>query len=361
MQVDPRVFPGFLEQASIESSGDPYELKFGHYLSERFPNYERFWRIFVVPLTRRVDGYPNELTPNTGFRQSVAPELQDVASAHYSMFVNLVYVHQHLETWRPCSSSLEDSYVHLASACDLAETVLEKWYLTLLACRKQESHILQKLSRDEFLDKAREWYDENYPNFCKYYLSKGKSPPIKLLSVRANLLAEYLGDSEERKDYAKHSQSIRQFRNVVVHNVKVGKIAAPNGKILVPKPTLVHKYRSWHQVANIANNWDAVRDEFVEPHRQSREDTEALERLINRLWERMIDDFEEEFYSDDRTSLRGMFSIEFSPDVSAPTLSSGKVAVTTPGQTAASGLYSLYNSGRLSDTTLPSEVSLPDD
>ena len=349
MKINPRDLSRFLEQASFQSSGDMYEQNYGHYLSERFPNCQRFWRVFIVPLTRRMDGYPNEFTSNIKFRQSIAPKLEDIASAHYSMFVNLIYAHQHLEI--QMVSSVGDTYVHLASACDLAESVLEEWYLLLLMCRGGKSHLLQELSRDECLEIAGEWYDGNYQHFREYYLSRGKSPPIRLLSVRDNLLKEYFGNSKERKNYARHSQSIREFRNVIVHDVQVGKIADLDGTTLVPRPTAIRNYRSWRQVAAAVSDQNVIRKDFVEPYQQSKKDMETLESLMDRLWSKMLDDFEEEFYSVERAPLREMFGMEFSSDPSATISTPGKVSVSTPYEISGSGVYS----GSLSDIILPKD------
>ena len=126
MDVDPDAFDRLLSQTSFASNGDGNEQKYARYLSETFPNCERFWQVFVVPLTGRIEGGPEKLIPNIRFRQSVKPALEDIASAHYSMFMHLAYAHVHLER-EAVPSFLEAIYVHLASACDLAETVLGKW------------------------------------------------------------------------------------------------------------------------------------------------------------------------------------------------------------------------------------------
>ncbi len=308
-QVNPRTLQEFLNKTSFQLNGDEYEQKFGHYLSEKFQNCERFWKVFVVPLTRRMDGYPTRPTTNIQFRQSINPKLDDIATAHYSIFINLVYAQLHLE--KRMDSSLEDIYAHLGSVCDLVETVIEKWYLLLLECQGNESLVLSKLSREKFLQMAGEWYDKNYSNFHKHYLSKGKSPPLKLPS-RNNLLEEYLGSSRIRKDYKRHSQSIREFRNTVVHDVKIARIIKRGGQTLIPKPTKIQSYKSWRNVATVANNEDKIKKDFAEVYQQSKEDIGTLESLINSLWDRIITEFREEFYSEERSTLRDLFNIEFS-------------------------------------------------
>lgn len=313
MQVDSEAYRKFLNGISWQSNGDGYEKDYGHYISKKFPNCERFWQQFVVPLTERMSGYPKGSISNIRFRQDIGPMLEDIAMIHYSGFLNLVYAHNHLENWM--LSSLENIYTHLGSVCDLAETFLEKVYLLLLTCRGEQSHILQHLSRDEFLQMASDWYDEGYSTLYEHYLSKGKSPPLRLPS-RKNLLKEFLENflkqGELRKRYARHSQTIRQFRNIVVHDVQVGKIIIPirgTPTPLIPKPKEISHYKSWRDIFAVLNDRDRIMQDFVPIPQQIREDLETLEEILNQIWEFTISEIANEFYSPERESLREMYKI----------------------------------------------------
>jgi hypothetical protein len=153
------------------------------------PNSERFWRFIIVPLTRRINGYPNGFVQEINFRRGISRELVDIATAHYSMFINLVFAHIHLE--HKMESSLEDIYVHLGSACDLVETIIQKWHLIFLRCNNMKSKLFQGLSRDKFLEKAGKKYDKDYPEWLEHYLSKGKNPQVYLIKS-TEIMKEYL-------------------------------------------------------------------------------------------------------------------------------------------------------------------------
>lgn len=169
MKVNLREFEEYLKQFTFAEHGDRFEQFYGHHLSDNFPNCERFWRLFVVPMTKRVESYPSAVLRTIELRESISPFIEDIANANYSMYINLVFAHVHLET--RMLSSLEDIYVHLGTTCDLAEAVLERWYFLLLQCRGGKPHLLDGLNRDDFLNKAREWYDNHYPEVYKHYLS----------------------------------------------------------------------------------------------------------------------------------------------------------------------------------------------
>ena len=62
MKVAQNILDNLLRQASFRFNGDSYEQNFGDLVVPRFPNCEFFWKLFVVPLTDRISGYPNALT-----------------------------------------------------------------------------------------------------------------------------------------------------------------------------------------------------------------------------------------------------------------------------------------------------------
>ena len=337
MKVNPTLFPEYLKRVSYKEYGDRFEREYGNYLINYFPNCERFWRIFVVPCTERIEGQPNTITPKINLRANINPEIEDIANTHYSMFMNFAFAHLHLEIKSP--SSLENIYTHLGTICDLAESVIEKWHFLYLKLQNKESKVLQGLTRDEFLKKAGELYDERYSGWYQYYLQKGKSPPINLIS-RADTLLEYLGDnSQARKKYKTHSQFIRQMRNVIVHDVRVARIVVNDGQILIPKPKVIAQYRSWRDVAAVINDKARIARDFAEQYQQATEDVEGLEQVLNEIWEILIENIEGEVYSKVRSSLRDMLYIEFSADSPLILNSEGKPTNEIPQFPRPSGTY----------------------
>lgn len=336
IEINPRDFCAYLNGFSYKEHGDKFEKEYGGLVSNKFPNCENFWKLFVIPLTKRIESYPDSPVQSIDFRQHSNHELEDVAISHYSMFQNLVFAHAHVESKE--LATLEDTYIHLVSTCDLAESVLEQWYFVLLKCRGEKSTVLQCLTRDEFLNQAGNWYDDGYKKYHEYYLSKGKSPPYTF-PARDNIMAEYLGkDSPPRKEYSRHSQAIRGFRNVVVHNSSVARIVSKDGIVLIPKPQLIQKYKTWREIRAVLKNDKIIATDFVEQYSQALADVEKLEEVLNDLWDKLIADFTHEFYSSDRDSLRTMFNVQFSrPGMTI--LGENSSLSFSPTQIAPSGIF----------------------
>lgn len=310
VQVNLNALRQLLEDASYKANGDGHEQPFGELLSRQFPNCERFWKLFVIPLTQRIAGYPSTLLNKIEFRHEMSADLEDFANTNYSLFLNLVYAHLHLS--HPMLSSLEDFYVHLAAACDLVDTFLERSYILLLKCRGDQSKILTGLGREEFLHLAGEWYDESYETTYDHHLSKGKFAQMKLPSrdlLVKEFVRDYLAKSSLWKDYERHSKSIREFRNVIVHDVQVGRRVDDQGTVFIPKPKKIQKYRTWRQVFTV-NDADVFRRDFAAVPNQLEEDLNLLQSSLNQLWELVICELELEFYQIDKSALRNMYQIQ---------------------------------------------------
>jgi len=332
MKVDPGRLGDLLAGVSFRSHGDSPEKCLGYLVSDRFPNCEEFWKQFIIPLTRRMESYPNELGRDIGFRQPISPLLEDTAMVHYSMFMNLVFAHLHLQeikhqvhlirdTERPRNllCQVPDCYTHLGTACDLVETFLEKCYFVLLRCQGAKPSVLTKLTRGEFLKLAGDWYDNSYSDFYQHYLEKGKSPPLRLLSRKhlvKEFLCNYLGQAHLWKSYNAISQPIRAFRNAAVHDINLASIFKRDETtglilLLIPKPIRIQDYRTWREVFAVSNDSEKLSSDFVEVSEQAESDLSNLKSILNQIWERVIDQFESEFYAPDRTILRDMYGIRF--------------------------------------------------
>ena len=290
------------------NEGDQYEKKYWLLLKERFPNCEIFWRNFIVPLTKRI--LPPSQVKNEDrirFREGISEHLKKIASFHYTVFLNLVFSYDHLMNFG--LSSFEDFYTHLGSACDLAEEFLLKTYLLILECTDQKSEILQELKKEDFLKLAEKWYNDNYSNVYENYLKKGKAVPIRLLN-RGNVLDEYFKDSEDWKEYIRHTQKIREYRNIIVHDVQIGRIISLGGIPLVPKKEKIQNYKKWSYVFAVQQDVQKLKGDFINMKEQMILDIGSLEVILNDLWTKPINDLSKLFFDDKNKILLKKYNID---------------------------------------------------
>ena len=288
--------------------GDSHERQWWFHFKERFPNCEIFWRYFIVPHTNRILPEGEREEERIRPRDGVAEEIRVISNIHYTIFVNMIYSLDHLKNFQ--SSSFEDFYIHLSSAGDLAEEFLLKTYFLILECRGQKSEILQELKKEDFLKKAQKWYDENYSKIYEDYLKKGKPASIKLPN-RKNILDEYFKDSEDWRQYKRFIQKIREYRNIIVHDVQIGKILSAFAKdiVLVPKKEKIKDYKDWQKVFTAGKDIEKLRKDFIEMKEQMILDIGTIQILLNNIWDKPINDLKILFDEKNKVLLR-KFDIE---------------------------------------------------
>jgi hypothetical protein len=288
------------------NDGDAHERKYWVLFKERFPNCELFWRQFVAPMTRRIECPVDD--PKRYERRGVSEELWAVGYLQYSLFLHLGYASDHLAT--PMPSSFCDFYSHLGSACDLVEDFLLQAYLLVLECRGLRSHVLQEMTREQFLQLAADWYDAHYAAVYQHYLSKGKGMPMKM-PTRASMVGEYLAGQPAWSDYLRYAQRIREYRNVIIHDVLIGEVIMSGGIRLVPRKEKIQTYRKLSTVFAAAKDPARLKTDFLVMHEQMLTDFAGLQKHLNALWVKVIADFDALLFTEQNPELLKKYDIRF--------------------------------------------------
>jgi hypothetical protein len=272
--------------ARFADAGDEAERTYWPLFKERFPNCERFWQVFVVPTSKRL-----ELTPGEpGFqnrRDGVSEDFWTIALRHYSLFLQFIYASWHLRLTAP--SSFADFYSHLGTACDLAEDILLSSYLMILDFKGMQSPILQGLSKEEFVRIAGDYYDKHYSKMYDNYHSKGRNSPLHF-PPRLDMIKEYLGESPTYLNYTKYAALLRGYRNVVVHDHLIGMVHTPLGSPLVPRKEKIGNYRRFYAIERAASNVEKLNSDFILQQEQMIGDFAELQHRLNDLWSKPIED-----------------------------------------------------------------------
>ena len=301
-QITSKQLEDIISKTYFVNKGDRYEIEYGSFIDEKFPHCETFWRYFVVPFTERIE-IKNSISP----RLNISEDIKDIAAFHYSMFLNLIYSHNHLQNFR--LSSFEDFYMHLGSVCDLAEDFLLKTYLLILECKNQKSEILQELKKDDFLNLAGEWYDKKYKEVYDNYHKKGKQTPIWLLD-RENVLDEYFKNSKDWETYKKYTRIIKGYRNIIVHDAQIGRLTTIKGRLFVPKKEKIQQYKKWSCVFAVRDDVQKLKKDFIDREEQMILDIRDLEIILNNLWKKPINDFKELFFERKNKILLKKYNID---------------------------------------------------
>lgn len=276
-----------IAQLSFGSDGDTWERQYWPIFKERFPRLEQFWQWCIVPVSERIERTLDD--PLRFRRRPVSEDVWQVAYLHYSAFLHLVYGYERLRNCHEPGAFVE-FYAHMGSVCDLVEDFLVHVHLLMLTCRGEQSTLLTKLSREDFLELSGSWYDRNYAQLHEHYLAKGKGRPVHL-PARPSLVAEYLGPKGPSWcAYRDYSMTLRQYRNFVVHDAALGEIVSAGGIRLVPKKAKLSQYKKLDAVFAAASDIQRQKQDFIMMEEQMVSDFAELQSVLDSVWERPLTD-----------------------------------------------------------------------
>ena len=126
-----------VNESSLEKHGDRLErLYFNRYFLE-FPNYEVFWKRFIVPMTKRM--FTFDCVYSVEPREEIDELYEFVSMLHYSVFSNLVYARLKIDSINE-DGNLEEYYFHLGQTFDAAEELTRLIYLLYRLHISQDKH-----------------------------------------------------------------------------------------------------------------------------------------------------------------------------------------------------------------------------
>lgn len=289
-------------QFSFKLNGDKYERDFYELILNDFPNVELFWQNYITIMTNRfVDDPAKE---DIRARDGISRDVVDISIIHYSLYMNLVYAKKCLLNKQ--LSFFENFYTHLGSVCDLVEEFVICIYLLNLKCNKLEPEVLTRLSKRKFLEKSSSWYDENYSNLYTHYLNKGKFACCELIG-RSNIVEEYFKEFEAFKDYKRFSSSLREYRNVIVHNSQIASHHIVD-KVFIPKLGKIKDYKKWYNVFEVSQ--ERFKIDFVDRDSQMNENFISLIKILNELWITPINTMNNLLYVEKNTEFLEMYQID---------------------------------------------------
>lgn len=301
------------------SLGDEVEARYGFVLDAAFPNMQRFWQLFVAPLTERIEFVWGVLTlsksGHVAFRPGIDERLEDMSSLHYSAFCHLVHAHEHLrrlDAGEALPSWLEDVYVHLVSVSDLAKEFVGLIHLLLLQAGGAPSHVLSELTLADVLERAKTWYKKEYPRLYSLFARKGNFPPVRLIDT-GDLMREFLSRAKQEELWQRFNEldtGLRQLRNQIVHNIIIGKLKV-GGRDYIPRPDRITQYRHSRQLRPAYSDAALRARDFVPSADQARQDLESLERTLNEVWDVVIAQLEPMLYTGDNEFLRDLYRLRF--------------------------------------------------
>jgi hypothetical protein len=302
-RIDFKKIEEILSKSTFANAGDGCEKNNYKNIIDKFPNSQEFWRLFVIPATERI--YSSKSIKH---RVEVCSDIKDIICLHYSIFVNLVCANKHLENQDICS--FEDFYSHVGTVVDLVDKFLLNIYLLILKCNNQSYDPPKKHSKDEFLGEAVKWFDKKYDKYYEYYIANGKIGP-QFIFRTASVLDEYFNKLTAWKRYSTFKDEIKQYRNYIVHNIRMGRIKEDPDTDCVPKKKKIKKYKRWSEIEAALADQKIRENDFVKKEEQMKQDFQDIKEKLNLLWEKPIADLNKLLYEEKNKKLLAEYSLQF--------------------------------------------------
>lgn len=300
-------FKKSLSNFRYNNEGDSYEKQSFQLLEKYFPNHEKFWTYYIVPLTKRIESEESELLRIRN-RENISNDVFEISIFHYSVFMKFCYAYEHINSNR--AAAFDEFYAHLSSVCDLIEEFFLRIYQLICEITDKQIEVIQALSKNKFLKIASEWYDTSYNEVHKNYFAKGKFTPIYLVKGK-NILDEYFNDNKDWKEYKKYAQVLRTYRNTLIHSCLIGKIHTTNGQLLVPKKEKISNYKNLRKILDSVYIAERVKFDFVDMKTQMIEDFETMQKLLDKLWNVVLSDYDNHFFENPNDNLLRKYDIKY--------------------------------------------------
>ena len=297
-----------INSSGYKVNGSVTEIQFAYMLEEDYPNSELFWKNFIVPHTNRIDETITDYEQSIKPREGIADSMHLIGSYHYSIFHNFLFAHGDIQLRNP--GFFENFYTHLGTMCDCVEEFLIHVYLIILECRGQKSKALQEFSKEDFLKKADQWYDESYPSLYEHYLCKGKATRIKIIDD-TYILEDWFQKHKAWKDYKRFSQLIRQYRNIIVHGHTRPVLVDAFKNEYVPLKEKILEYKKWTDNDKAVKDHKLFESDFILRNRLMVQDLKEMKMTLQALWEKPILEMNELLFTERNSKLLQKYNLSF--------------------------------------------------
>lgn len=217
----------------LKQIGDSYEREGWELgLADKFPMYAGFWAQYVVP--NREHRLRHKL------RKGFPKQLEKLFNTHYGVWYHLTIAYRQSEHLEEGTVDISDPFVHLATAIDLIENVFVQ--ASLIKAKIEEEQPMVALSKEDLDEKVNQYWQKTYQKHFKNFEGSLRSVNIRLHSVE-RLFDAIIIHSESRLKYQTTRQSIREYRNLLAHNLPPLKLKT-GGATQIPRPKHLSRYRN---------------------------------------------------------------------------------------------------------------------
>jgi hypothetical protein len=256
-------------------SPNKIEKNLSSLLNSDFPRYIVFREKYLTPLR----GLPS----NPNWRNDTHPILEQVGVTAYGILksINFINHRKSFITISDFDQSFKNIYFHFGLVFDCIESFSRSIILLEKLLGKIDLENKLRISRDELIDKYKEWVDKEYDKKYADLIEKGK--PIFYYPQNDHTYLSLFLKNPIKREYNRFSRVIKDYRNFFIHNPGVDIFhEIPTGKLFTIKKENVDLSKNW---ANIQTLFNIDRSLFENPTNMIQNDLKVLLSILNDIWQ----------------------------------------------------------------------------
>jgi len=263
---------------SLLISGDEWEQKYYEFISEDFPNYEKFWQTFILPKRRK---------GQIRLKSTTSKDDEYICMCNYTIFRKLISVKSKIS--KAMTSDIDpkeeidtcvEGYFYLGSALDLVYK-----FLMAIGTKYRKNKMPLKLTEVEITERVIKYYQKYYDSDYKEFIKNQKYVSINIHSSASfikDAFAEY--NTPIFKKLFQVRDLVIKYRNPFVHNPIIGNI---QGRI--PKKKYIKEFLNWSQIEKIIDEPEIIKEKFTDIVLELETDFNSTLIILNNIWGILID------------------------------------------------------------------------
>jgi len=266
----------------LMNDGDLFEKAYWPYLKDSFPNYEVFWSLFVVPLTRRIID-----RKDAQLRKGIDPLLEEILMTHYTIFKSLCFILEEKKCFG--NESLRNVYFHLRLIIEMVS--LLTWKVYSIKCRVglENQEFIAALKEDEAITEFKLFIKDNYQKQYQDFIGEGR-PAVYYLHSKRDILSKLIKDPNFLRKAKDFFGGIKDYRNSFIHTPLPGYLVIHNpltkkATRFVIKKDKIRQYKLW---TDITHSFPVNVDDFIVEEQLVEKDFYKIQGILNEMWSYLI-------------------------------------------------------------------------
>ena len=258
---------------------NPMYLNVINMLDAHFQNYRVFHDKFLGVLK----GADNH------WRADIYEYLEELGISDYGLIKSINYINYAKSRIKvnDVEQKFKNAYFHFGLLFDTIDNILKCIIYTKQKLFGNENPLVKK-TKKELMDKYEDWIEKKYESEYEKMVIQGMRSIYYYPQSNRDFLKQIVKNKKFRKEYKEYITEIKKYRNFFTHNPSIDVVNNSGNRYVI-----LRKYLSQYRtLTEIRNGIRSFPEHFIDPVRQLDNDLKDTLRVVNRLWDYLIEEMD---------------------------------------------------------------------